>query len=194
MQSTKRISIYDRNLKIRKDVSASAFYFLFSEIVQYCIRNNTQDLEKQLEELGLPLGARFLELLCLREKGSKKETTIVNLLMMIRNNLWPLMFNKVSCVVEQHMDQENIYMIKETEPNICNLYASLPRGQCNMNCASFIAGIIEGLLDAAKFPAKVSAVFDGGQEGTAEANDTKTVYLIKFDEEVIIREAKSKKT
>lgn len=189
----KKTSIYDRSLKIRKDVSASSFYFLFSEIVQYCIRNNSQDLEKQLEELGLPLGSRFLELICLREKGSKKETTIVNLLMMIRNNLWPLMFNKVSCVVEQHMEQENIYMIKETEPNMCNLYASLPRGQCHMNCAAFIAGVIEGVLQAAKFPAKVSAVFDG-QEGGSDFSESKTVYLIKFENEVLVREAKNKKT
>ena len=189
----KKTSIYDRNLKNRKEVSASSFYFLFSEIVQYCTRINSQDLEKQLEELGIPLGARFLELICLREKNSKKETTIVNILMMIRNSLWPLMFNKVNCVVEQHMDQENIYMIKETEPNMCNLYASLPRGQCHMNCASFIAGIIEGVLHAAKFPAKVSAVFDGGQEKSTDFSEEKTVYLIKFEDEVMIREARAKR-
>ena len=191
----KKSTIYDRNLKTRKEVSASSFYFLFSEIVQFCIHNNNHDLEKQLEDLGIPLGARFLELISIREKNSKKETTVVNMLMLIRNNLWPLMFNKSNCVVEQHMDQENIYMIKEVEPNMCNLFASLPRGQSHTNCASFIAGIIEGLLIAAKFPAKVSAVFDEGDEHKPEeAEEKKTVYLIKFEEEVIARESKNKKT
>jgi trafficking protein particle complex subunit 5 len=191
----KKASIYDRNLKSRKEVSSSSFYFLFSEIVQYCIRQNSQDLELQLEQLGIPLGARFLELISLREKNSKKETNIVSVLMIIRNNLWPLIFNKVNCVVEQHMDQENIYMIKETEANMCNLYACLPRGQSHMNCGSFIAGIIEGLLNAAKFPAKVTAVFDGGEGGKVEdSSEEKTVYLIKFENEVLIREIKSKKT
>lgn len=190
----KKSTIYDRNLKLRKEVSASSFYFLFSEIIQYSIRQDIHDLEKQLEELGIPLGARFLELIILREKSSKKETTIVNMLMLIKNNLWPLMFNKNNCVVEQHMDQENIYMIKEIEPNMCNQFASLPRGQCHMNCASFIAGIIEGLLTAAKFPAKVTAVFDDGEEAKAEEGEEKrTVYLIKFEDEVLVREAKSKK-
>ena len=191
----KRASIYDRNLKTRKEVSSSSFYFLFSEIVQLCIRQSTSDLEQQLEQLGFPLGERFLELICLREKNSKKETTIVNVLMMIRNSLWPLLFNKVNCVVEQHMDQENIYMIKETEANMCNLYACLPRGQSHMNCASFIAGVIEGLLHAARFPAKVTAVFDGGEGGKVEdSSEEKTVYLIKFEHEVVAREAKLKKT
>ena len=117
------------------------------------------------------------------------------MLMLIKNSLWPLMFNKSNCVVEQHMDQENIFMIKEIEPNMCNLYASLPRGQCHTNCAAFIAGIIEGLLSSANFPAKVSAVFDDGEEGKVEdtPEDKRTVYRIKFDEEVVIREAKNKK-
>jgi trafficking protein particle complex subunit 5 len=192
----KRSTIYERNLKQRKEVAASSFYFLFSEIVQFSIRQQTQDLEKQLEDLGLPLGSRFLELIILREKGCKKETTIVNMLMLIRNSLWPLLFNKNNCVVEQHMDQENIYMIKEVEPNMCNLYASLPRGQCHMNCAAFIAGIIEGLLVAANFPAKVSAVFDGGEDGKAEENgeEKRTVYLIKFEDEVLLREARMKRS
>ncbi|OMJ70596.1 hypothetical protein SteCoe_31395 [Stentor coeruleus] len=190
----KKSTIYDRNLKLRKEVSASSFYFLFSEIIQYCIRQDIHDLEKQLEELGIPLGARFLELIILREKSSKKEITIVNMLMLIKNNLWPLMFNKNNCVVEQHMDQENIYMIKEIEPNMCNQFASLPRGQCHMNCASFIAGIIEGLLIAAKFPAKVTAVFnDSGEDKVEEGEEKRTVYLIKFEDEVLAREAKSKK-
>lgn len=190
----KKASIYEKNLKTRKEVASSAFYFLFSEIVQSCIRQNN-DLEKQLEEMGQPLGIRFLELISIREKGLKKETTVVNVLMLIKNNLWPLLFNKNNCVVEQHMDQENIYMIKEVEPNICNLYACLPRGQYHSNCAAFIAGIIQGLLEAAKFPAQVSAVFDDTNEAKPDESpeEKKTVYLIKFDEDVIARENKGKR-
>jgi hypothetical protein len=190
----KKSNIYEKNLKTRKEVSSSSFYFLFSEIVQSCIRQN-QDLEKQLEDLGLPLGSRFLELINIREKGLKKETSVVNMLMLIKNNLWPLLFNKNNCVVEQHMEQENIYMIKEVEPNICNLYASLPRGQYHSNCAAFIAGIIQGLLEAAKFSATVTAVFDEGHEPRPDeiVEEKKTVYLIKFEEEVMARENKGKR-
>jgi Transport protein particle (TRAPP) complex subunit len=68
----KRLSIYEKNFKSKKEVSSSAFFFLFSEIVQYCIKKDRQDLEKQLEEMGYPLGARFLELIVFRDKGSKK--------------------------------------------------------------------------------------------------------------------------
>lgn len=190
----KKVSIFDKNLKTRKEVASSAFYFLFSELVQLCTRQNN-DLEKQLEELGYPLGSRFLELISIREKGLKKEITVVNILMLIKNNLWPLLFNKNNCVVEQHMDQENIYMIKEVEPNMCNLYACLSRGQYHSNCGAFIAGIIKGFLDAARFPAQVTAVFDDGQELKPDEvpEEKKTVYLIKFDEEVMVRENKSKR-
>ena len=46
------------------------------------------------------------------------------------------------------------------------------------NCAAFVAGIVRGVLDAAQFPARVSA----------HEHEGRTVILIKFDPEVLERE------
>mmetsp|Transcript_10704 Transcript_10704/g.10733 ORF Transcript_10704/g.10733 Transcript_10704/m.10733 type:complete len:87 (-) Transcript_10704:64-324(-) len=81
-------SIYDRPVKTKREVSKSAFNFLFSEIVQYSQSRSNRDaqiLTNQLEELGYPLGLKFLELTCLREKSSTKEHTIINMLRFIRD-------------------------------------------------------------------------------------------------------------
>jgi trafficking protein particle complex subunit 5 len=186
----KRSGTYDKNIKSKKEVSANAFYFLFSEIVQYCVKKDPNDLERQLEEIGYPLGARFLELVCLREKSSRKETSIKNILLFIGYSVWPIVFNKTIVAVEQHQNINNIFMIKE-EASICNQYACLPRNQRHVNCSAFIAGVVEGILNAAEFPARVIAIFNS--EETKEEDPTeKTTYLIHFDPEVVNRDLSNK--
>ena len=80
----------DKPLKQRPEVSLSIFSFLFSEIVLQIMRkqkvasNNRKhlddesqknaapipDLEKELHDLGRPIGERILDLMSYREKGS----------------------------------------------------------------------------------------------------------------------------
>ena len=71
-------------------------------------------------------------------------------------------------------------MIHENAP-ITNAFASVPSDMGQLNCASFIAGIIAGILDSAKFHARVTAHCLG--DGTE-----RTVFLVKFSQEVIDRE------
>lgn len=101
-------------------------------------------------------------------------------------------------------------MIFDNEP-LVNTYISLPRELSSLNCAAFVAGIIEGVCDGAGFPTEgVSAhsVGDqdegagggggGGGAGGAEGGGGKkaagplwpgkTVFLIKFKKEVLERE------
>lgn len=52
-----------------------------------------------------------------------------------------------------------------------------------LNCAAFVAGIIEGVCDGCGFQAKVSAHNQG-----SEMWPSKTVFLIKFEEVVMERE------
>jgi hypothetical protein len=88
------------------------FGFLFSEIVQQILKREKEataqynlldaeaqarappipDLEKELFDLGTPVGERILELQCYRDKGSsntcsvgKREIRIVNMLHFINN-------------------------------------------------------------------------------------------------------------
>lgn len=84
-------------------------------------------------------------------------------------------------------------MLFDNDP-LVNTYISLPRELSNLNCAAFVAGIIEGVCDGAGFPTEgVSAHSVGEQEGEeGEKGKTmwpgKTVFLIKFKKEVLERE------
>jgi hypothetical protein len=75
-------------------------------------------------------------------------------------------------------------MIIDNEP-LVNQYISVPREMSQLNCAAFAAGVVEGVCDGANFPAKVTAhtVSEG------EMWPGKTVFLVKFEAEVLEREA-----
>lgn len=184
----RRTSIYDKNLKQKKEVSESAFLFLFSEMVQYCLKKDKSTLAEQLEELGYPIGPKFLELLCFRDKGCKKELKIVEILFFISKSLWPCAFNKTISSIEQHAEYNHMYMLKE-ENSLCNRYACLHRGQKSVNCSAFAAGLVEGLLNAAGFSCRVIAYFDS-DDGKGENFEEKTTYVIYFAPEIVERDAK----
>lgn len=95
-------------------------------------------------------------------------------------------------------------MIIDNEP-LVNAYLSVPKEMSQLNCAAYVAGMIEGVCDGAGFPARVTAHSVGGQNaaaaaegGGAEAGGAgavqemwpgKTVFLVKFRPEVLEREA-----
>jgi len=74
-------------------------------------------------------------------------------------------------------------MITDNEP-VVNAYISVPREMSQLNCAAFVAGIVEGVCDASGF----------GTEGVSahSVEDTmwpgKTIFLIRFRPEVLERE------
>ncbi|OMJ73126.1 hypothetical protein SteCoe_28273 [Stentor coeruleus] len=179
----KKSTLYDKNLRSKREVSDTAFYFLFSEIVQYCIKKDRNNLEKQLEELGYPLGGRFLELITFRDKSCKKEIEIEEMLISISKQMWPVMFGKHVSSLEQHTTLKHIYMIKE-DNSVCNKFACLPKGQKGVNCSAFTAGIVEGMLNAAGFASRVYAVYDGDDKGDS---CEKTTYVIHFAPEIVER-------
>jgi trafficking protein particle complex subunit 5 len=84
-------------------------------------------------------------------------------------------------------------MLYDNDPMV-NQYISLPKEMRGLNCAAFVAGIIEGVCDGAGFATEgVTAHSVGEQEGAAAAPGKemwphKTVFLIKFRPEVLERE------
>lgn len=79
------------------------------------------------------------------------------------------------------------YMIIDNEP-LVNQFVSVPREMSQLNCAAFVAGIIEGVCDGAAFPARVTAHSVGGKAEEGEMWPGKTVFLVKFAPEVLERE------
>lgn len=70
-----------------------------------------------------------------------------------------------------------------------NKYISVPSDYGYFNCASFSAGIINGVLDAAGFPAEVTAkVLAKTGEVEIQQGQPLTIYYIKFEQQVLERE------
>ncbi|KAL1956024.1 hypothetical protein VTO42DRAFT_7839 [Malbranchea cinnamomea] len=203
---TNRKTIYDRNLNRSRnaELSRASFAYLFSEMVTYAQRRVTgiQDLERRLNEQGYPLGLRLLDLLLYRSlTGSSSTSTltassstsssqptrplrILPLLHLIHGPLWRLLFNRPADALEHSVSPStpNEYMITDNDP-VPNTYISVPREMNQLNCAAFVAGIIEGVCDGCGFEAKVTA----HNQGT-EMWPGRTIFLVRFGESVMERE------
>lgn len=55
------------------------------------------------------------------------------------------MFGKEADKLEHSNDDENTYYLMEKEP-IVNKFISVPRDKGSLNCAVFVAGIVESVL------------------------------------------------
>lgn len=79
-------------------------------------------------------------------------------------------------------------MIIDNDPFV-NQFVSVPRELSQLNCAAFVAGIVEGACDGAGFPARVSAhSLKAPTKEEAELWPGRTVFLVKFRPEVLERE------
>ncbi|KAL9603060.1 MAG: hypothetical protein Q9219_001424 [cf. Caloplaca sp. 3 TL-2023] len=183
-----RKTIYDRNLNRTRtaELSRASFAYLFSEMVSYAQKRVTgiQDLERRLNEQGYPLGLRLLPLLLYREppRTSVRPNRILPLLQFIHGPLWRHLFSRTADAIEHSSSANNEYMVSDNEP-LVNQYISVPKEMNQLNCAAYVAGIIEGVCDGCGLKAAVSA-----HNGGTEMWPGKTVFLIRFEEGVVERE------
>ncbi|KAL9002462.1 MAG: hypothetical protein Q9188_004612 [Gyalolechia gomerana] len=184
-----RKTIYDRNLNRTRtaELSRASFAYLFSEMVSYAQKRVTgiQDLERRLNEQGYPLGLRLLPLLLYREppRTSVRPNRILPLLQFVHGPLWRHLFGRTADAIEHSSSVNNEYMISDNEP-LVNQYISVPKEMNQLNCAAYVAGIIEGVCDGCGLKAAVSA-----HNGGTEMWPGKTVFLIRFEEGVVERES-----
>ncbi|CAI2381857.1 unnamed protein product [Moneuplotes crassus] len=170
--------------KPKPEINLSCFSFLFSEIFQYLSKNDKEkDIEQSLIDFANPIGERVLELAMYREKTKgKRYTNIVDVLHFIRGPVWKLLFGKMAEDLQQSSEDEDVYFIKDLCP-ITNKYTCT---RDSINCAAFIAGIIEGVLCSIDFPAKVVPHF---AEDDDEFTDS-TLFQIKFTKGALEYEAR----
>ncbi|XP_062509524.1 trafficking protein particle complex subunit 5-like isoform X2 [Corticium candelabrum] len=174
-------NILDRPLSRGKsEVNLSTCALLFSEIVQYSQHRvlSVAELQTNCKD--------FMELCCL--PNSEHPTVLISQLSLELSMaeflyyivwamfyLWTL-FGKEADNLEHATGDESTYYIIEKEP-IINKFISVPKDKSSLNCASFSAGIVEGVLNATDFPAKVTAHWHKG-----------TTLMIKFKDSVLSRE------
>lgn len=150
---------------------------------------NVGDLERRLEEVGHGVGIRLLEVLSFRDRSSRREIRLLDILKFIHSTLWRYLFGRQAKDLEQSNTAIDEYMISDTDLYVSR-YISVPKEMGSLNCNAFIAGIVKGVLDGAGFPARVTAHFVPVKD---EARP-KTTILMKFDPLTLEREARLLKT
>ncbi|ORY85447.1 transport protein particle subunit trs31 [Protomyces lactucae-debilis] len=184
-----RPDIYARNLQrtAKQETSLSALAFLFSALVQQLHKTCTgvPELERKLADHGYRVGVRALDLSCCRDpaRSRKREHRLLGMLQWVSGTLWRSLFNKPADALEQARDASDEYMIYDNAPLVCS-FISTPKELGALSCAAFIAGILEGCLDAAGFPCSVTA-----HAAATPELPLKSVFLIKLDASVMQREA-----
>lgn len=141
----------------------------------------------RLSDMGFAIGIRLLEHISWKDKTTKRETKFVKLLFFITMNVWKALFGR-EAVLEKSSDTQ--YMISEPEM-LVSKFISPPKAHPNSN--AFIAGIVEGILDAAEFPARVTAPNTSAAANAANAAQgkaPKAFILIEFAPEVLEEDAK----
>jgi len=183
------LNIVDRTLSDKKqknEVSLAAYSLLFSELIQYNQRkvSHIKDLERRLADIGYSVGLRLLEYSAWREKIPKRDTNLVRFLQFISSTVWKTLFGKAA-TLEKSVEKKDQYMITE-DFTVVDQFISVPKDMQGLNCASLVGGIVEGMLDAGEFPARVST-----HSVQVDYQKTpKTVILIEFEEVVMEREKK----
>lgn len=100
--------------------------------------------------MGKDVGQRVIDLYFVRERSSKRELKLINMLLFIKTTLWKCLFGKEAEKLEHANDDECTYYIIEKDP-IVNKFISVPKDKGSLNCATFTAGIIEEVLTSCGF-------------------------------------------
>lgn len=112
----------------RGEVNMDAYLALFSELVSYC-RDRVESvvaLQDKLSELGYRIGRRALDLIIMREKNTKRETRLRNILSFIVLSLWTFLYGKQAGSLMKVRDSE-----LECKRDISNFFPLL----CNQTYA-----------------------------------------------------------
>lgn len=86
-----------------------AYLLLFSELVSYC-RDRVESvvaLQEKLSQLGYRIGRRALDLIVSREKISRREIRLLNVLNFIALTLWTFLYGKQADSLKKVRDSES---------------------------------------------------------------------------------------
>lgn len=164
-------------------VSSSFLSFFFAEIVKYSLNqvNQGDQLEARLHELGVRVGVRVLELYYHRERSNRRDTRLLNVLTFVSQTCWKHLFGHAGELLKGQ-ERENEYMINDKNL-VLTKFITVPKDIGHVSCAAYVAGVVEGILCSANFPAEITAhTVDEG------LGSTSSTILIRFLPDVITRE------
>ncbi|WFC98735.1 Trafficking protein particle complex subunit 31 [Malassezia yamatoensis] len=145
----------------QNEVDASALQFLFAEMVAYAQTRVTgiTEFEQLLATMGMRVGYRLLILTVHRKETSanpkkpKRETRLLPTLIWVYTAFWKTIFGAQADSLERSTESERSdeYMISMNHP-LFSRGISIPKEISQLSVEAFVAGIVEGALDALGFP------------------------------------------
>ncbi|WFD42822.1 Trafficking protein particle complex subunit 31 [Malassezia psittaci] len=185
----------------QNEVDASALQFLFAEMVAYAQTRVTgiTEFEQLLSTMGMRVGNRLLILTVHRKETSanpkkpKRDTRLLPTLIWVYTAFWKAIFGAQADSLERSTESERSdeYMISMNHP-LFSRGISIPKEMSQLSVEAFVAGIVEGALDALGFvrvpiltvqPARVTA-----HSMPTATYPSRTTILIKLDKSVMDRE------
>jgi hypothetical protein len=166
----------------RSEISLSFFSFLFSEIVSSSHSPDVH-LEDRLHALGIEIGERTLPLFHLRDRPYRRETSATGCLQFIAYSVWRQLFGRAAELQATDKPSE-IYLVDKFM--ILNRFISIsPEAAVQgtmANCASFAAGIVEGMMHIAGFPTtKVDAMYTHAGSAQAVDEHMNVTFIVSLD-------------
>lgn len=143
-------------------------------------------------------------MLAYRSRENKREIRLMSILQFVSSTVWKALFGKAADSLERSIDNADEYMIVDYEP-MTSTFVSVPSDLGQLSADAYMSGIIAGILEGAGFSARVTAhtvsMDDNEQQSTNNNNKSssylhtlptrqdKAVFLVKFDQHVLERDA-----
>ena len=131
----------------------------------------------------------------------------MSILQFVSSTVWKALFGKAADSLERSIDNADEYMIVDYEP-MTSTFVSVPSDLGQLSADAYMSGIIAGILEGAGFSARVTAhtvsMDDNEQQSSSTNHNTttkssylhtvptrheKAVFLVKFDRQVLERDA-----
>ena len=131
----------------------------------------------------------------------------MSILQFVSSTVWKALFGKAADSLERSIDNADEYMIVDYEP-MTSTFVSVPSDLGQLSADAYMSGIIAGILEGAGFSARVTAhtvsMDDNEQQSSSTNHNTttkssylhtvptrheKAVFLVKFDQQVLERDA-----
>lgn len=119
----------------------------------------------------------------------------MNILQFVSSTVWKSLFAKPADSLERSIENSDEFMIVDYEP-VTSTFISVPPDLGQLSADAYISGIIAGILFGAGFSARVTAhnvALEDGEHPNNSPNimprNEKAVFLVKFDSNVLSRDA-----
>lgn len=127
--------------------------------------DSPEEVEAELTNLGHSIGVRYLDTLLLKDKSAKRPKDLKTLLQLIHGPLWKTLFGKSADALTKSTENENECLSQSFPYVLTHLFRAdflidnnpmvtrtIPKHHSShINAASFVGGIIRGLMDAANY-------------------------------------------